>query len=214
MRVVLREAAHAHQPVQGAGQLVPVHKAQFADALRQVLVRMQPALVDEHAARAVHGLDGVVGVVYFRDIHIVLVVVPVPRPVPQVLVEDHGRFDLLVSARHVLFAPVIDKQVVQEHAFRQEEGEARALLVDVEQVQLAAELAVIALFGLLEHVQVLLKHGRFGETGAVDALEHLVLAVAVPVGAGGVEQLDRLDRASGGEVRAGAQVGELALFIE
>ena len=38
MRVVLREAAHAEQAVQRAGELVAVHKAQLAHAQRQIAV--------------------------------------------------------------------------------------------------------------------------------------------------------------------------------
>jgi hypothetical protein len=48
------------------------------------------------------------------------------------------------------------------------------VLVDVEQVQFAAQLAVVALFGLFQHRQVLLQVVLGGPGRAVDALQHLV----------------------------------------
>ena len=59
VRVVLREGAHAHQPVQRARGLVAVHLAELAEADRQVAVAAHALLEDLHVARAVHRLDGV-----------------------------------------------------------------------------------------------------------------------------------------------------------
>ena len=52
------------------------------------------------------------------------------------------------------------------------------------------------------------------ERGAVDPRELRVLFVPAPVGAGEAGQLERLDRLRVLEVRAAAQVGELALRVE
>ena len=54
------------------------------------------------------------------------------------------------------------------------------------------------------------------ESDAVDALEHLAVRVAAPVGGVAGGQLDAvaLDAAGGVEVRTGAEVGELALLVE
>lgn len=80
------------------------------------------------------------------------------------------------------------------------------LLRDGEQVELAAQLAVVALLRLGEEVQVLLQLvlGRPG--GAVDALEHGVLLAAAPVGGRVAHQLERRDEAGGGQVRTAAEV--------
>ena len=60
----------------------------------------------------------------------------------------------------------------------------------MEQIQRLAEPAVIPALGLLQAMQVLVEllAGRPG--GAVDALEHGVAAVAPPIGAGHLEQLE------------------------
>ena len=64
MRIVLRKAAHAHQPVQRAGWLVAMDIAEFGKPDRQFAVGLQAVLEDLHMARAVHRLqreDAVVG---------------------------------------------------------------------------------------------------------------------------------------------------------
>jgi hypothetical protein len=57
VRVVLREAAHAHQAVQRAGRLVAMHVAEFGQPDRQVAVALQAVLEDLHMAGAVHRLE-------------------------------------------------------------------------------------------------------------------------------------------------------------
>jgi hypothetical protein len=94
------------------------------------------------------------------------------------------------------------------------EHHARRLFLQVEQIELLAELAVVALLGLLEHVQIGVQVLLLGPGGAVDALQLLVLRVAAPVGAGHLHQLEDLELAGGRHVRAAAQVDEIALAIE
>ena len=214
VRVVLREAAHAEQAVQCARKLVAVHEAQLADAHRQVAVRVRLRLVHQHAARAVHRLDRVVFAVDDGRVHVVLIVVPVAGAVPQRLIQDDRRGDLHIAVALVDLAPVVDQRVAQHHALRQEEREARALLREHEQAEVAAELAVVALLRLLEHREVLVERALLRERNAVDALEHLVLRVAAPVGAGDRRELHGLDRAGAQQVRAGAEVGKVALRVE
>ena len=90
MGVVLGETAHPHQAVEGARQLVPVDDAQFPDPQRQVAVGAHLGLVYQDAARAVHGFDGEILVVDDGGIHVVLIMVPMPRPLPQGAAENDG----------------------------------------------------------------------------------------------------------------------------
>ena len=82
--------------------------------------------------------------------------------------------------------------------------------------ELAAELVVVALDGLLALFEVGVQLFLLRESDAVDALEHLAVGVAAPVGGVAGGQLDAvaLDAAGGVEVGACAEVGELALLIE
>ncbi len=73
---------------------------------------------------------------------------------------------------------------------------------------------MVALLGLLEHVEVGLLVLLLRPGGAVDALEHLVLRVAAPIGACDLHQLEYLQLARRRHVRPAAEVDEIPLAIE
>ena len=73
---------------------------------------------------------------------------------------------------------------------------------------------MVALLGLLDLGEVGVEVLLVEEGGAVDALEHLAVGLALPVGAGDRQQLERADLAGVGDVRAAAEVDELALAVE
>ena len=100
-------------------------------------------------------------------------------------------------------------------ALGQQDGQA--LTDDVhggEQLQLAAQLVVVALFCLLQLGKVGLQVSLLLECGAVDALEHLVLFAAAPVGAGNAHEPAVFDPARGGHVGSRTEVHKLALTVE
>ena len=84
----------------------------------------------------------------------------------------------------------------------------------MEQVQLAAQLAVVALLGLLQHGEVVLQVFLVGPGRAVHALQHLVAVVAPPVGAGHLHELEYFELAGGRHMRPATQVDPLALAIQ
>ena len=213
MRVVLCKAAHAHQAMQRTGQLVPVHKAQLTHTQGQVPVAVGLRFVYQHAARAVHGLNGKVLAVDERGVHIILVMVPVAAALPQRPAEDDGRADLLIARALMDFAPVVDEGVFQQHALGQEEREARAFLQQCKQPQLLAQLAVVTLFGLFQHVQIGLQFGGLGVCRTVHTAQAVPRSVAAPVGAGCAQQLYSLHRARAHQVRAGAQIRKIPLPV-
>ena len=82
--VVLREAADPHQPVQRAGPLVAVDRAEFEQPQRQLAVAALPAVEDQAVHRAVHRLRVVRAVVHLhRRVHAVGVEAEVPRRLEQ-----------------------------------------------------------------------------------------------------------------------------------
>ena len=181
MRVVLGEAAHAHQPVHGARRLVAVHDAEFGQAQRQVAIALQAVLEDLHMARAVHRLERepalVLGLVAgrLRREHVLAIPVPVAGGLPQRLVEDLRRVDLAVVAGQAP-AHIGDQRLEDGPALGVPEHHARAFLLEMEQVELAAELAVVALLGFLDLLQVGVELFLLGEGGAVDARQHRIVA--------------------------------------
>ena len=181
VRVVLRETAHAHQAVHGARRLVAMHHAEFGKAQGQVAVALQAMLEDLHMARAVHRLQRkpalVLGLVAggLRREHVLAVPVPMAGRFPQHLVEDLRRVDLAVVAGQAA-AHIGDQRLEDGPALRVPEHHAGAFLLEVEQVELAAEPAVVALLGFLDLLEVSVELFLLGERRAVDARQHRVVA--------------------------------------
>ncbi len=212
VRVVLGHAPHAREPVHHPRLLVAVHGAELEQAQRQLAVRAHPAAVDQDVERAVHRLEVVLGaaVELHRRVHAVGEPVEVAGDLEQVRLRDVRRVDELVARLLVALARVVLHHPPDRAALRVEHREARADLVgEREQVELGAELAVVALLGLLEAVQVLLERGLRFPRGAVDALEHRALLVAPPVRAGDLGELERAEPLRRRHVRTTAQVDEL-----
>ena len=72
---------------------------------------------------------------------------------------------------------------------------------------------MVALFGFLEQSEVFVEHGLLGEGDAVDAYKLLAFFVTAPECTGERHYLGCLDRCCGGDVRAAAKVGEIALCV-
>src|SRR5471032_2066254 len=212
--IVLREAAHAHDAVQRAGRLVAVALAELAVAQRQVAVAAHIAVKNLHVTRAIHRLQRVGTVFRFRHEHVFAVVVPVAGFGPQAGIEYLRRLDLLVAVDLVFVAHVLLNLLPDGPALGMPEHQARRFILEVEEVELLAQFAVVALFRLFQLEQVLLLIFLLGPGGAVDALQHFVLAVAAPVGAGQFHQLEHFQLAGRWHVRAAAQVGEAAFRVQ
>ena len=196
------------------GALVAVEPAVLVQAQRQVAVRAQPAAVDERRLRAVHRLEAEELVLGLDDEHVLGVVVPVAGLPPQAVGHEDRRADLLVAAPLLELAHRPLERAPDQLALGMPERGSRRDVVEAEQVERDAQLAVVALLRLgappQELVQFLLRRpGR-----AVDALEHRPLLVAAPVRTGDREQLERPHVAGAGDVRPAAQVDERALLVE
>ncbi len=88
------------------------------------------------------------------------------------------------------------------------------MLGEMEEVEVAAESAVVPRARLLQPLEMGVEVGLRVERGAVDPRQLGVLLVAAPVRAGEARQLERLDRGGVLQVRAAAEVGEVALGVE
>ncbi len=95
-----------------------------------------------------------------------------------------------------------------------EDEPAAGVFLDREEIELGAELAMVALLRFLEHEQIRVELGLRRESRAVDALQHRVVLVAAPVRAGDAHQLERADLAGAVRVAAAAQIGEVADRVE
>ena len=169
------------------------------------------ALVHEDVEGAVHRLEVVLRppVELHGRVHPVGEPVEVAGHLEEVALGDVGRVDEVVARLDVALARVVLHQAPDGAALGVEHGEARAdLLGEAEQVELGAQLAVVAPLGLLELVQVGGQRLLGLPGGPVDALQLLALLVAPPVGAGDPHQLEVAEPPRRGHVRPPAEVDE------
>ena len=181
---------------------------------RQVAVRAQSVTVHQRGLRAVHRLQAEELLFDLDHEHVVPVVIPVARLLPEPLADEDRRRDLLVPTGVEVLTHEPLELAHHGPAVRQPEGRAGRDVVKREQIELAPELAVVALLRLLEPPEVLVELLLREPRRAVDPLEHRLLLVAAPVGARRRQQLERLELAGGLHVRPAAEVDEVALRVE
>jgi len=133
---------------------------------------------------------------------------------PQGLLQDLRRLHLVVAVLAVDAAHVLLHLLPQSPALGVPEHQPRRVFVDVKQIQLAPQAPVVAPLGLFEPAQIGLQVFFAGPGGAVDALQHLVAVVAAPVGPGHLHELEVLELAGAGHMRAAAQVFKGALAVQ
>ena len=214
MAIVLREAAHTHDAVQTARRLVAVALPEFAVTQRQITVALDALLEDQDVPRTVHRLQGVFTLFRLGREHVVTVLVPVTGFFPQAFVDDLWAFDFVVTAVAVDLAHVLLHLLPDGPPFGMPENQTGRVVVDMEQVQLTAELAVIAFFGLFKAQQILLQVFFAGPSGAIHALKHFVFTVATPVGPRDLHQFEVLKLAGAGHVGTAAQIFEVAFTVQ
>ena len=152
------------------------------------------------------GQRGVLGVFVVRE---------VAGGAVEVEVADVGCEDLVVAVFLEEGAKEVLEFLADDGAAGHPEDEALAGgVVDVEEAEFASEFAVVAQFGLFAVVEVGVEFFLCGEGGAVDALELDVFFVAAVVGAGDGEEFEGAGPGGAGDVGAGTQVDEFAVFVE
>ena len=126
-----------------------------------------------------------------------------------------GEFTSTIAGVLLAAADVVLQRLEQRPAFRMPEHRAGRLFLEMEQVHLAAEPAMVALLGFLDLLQIGVELLLLGEGGAVDAGEHRVVGIAAPIGAGHLHQLEGVaDLAGRGHVRAAAEIEPVALLVD
>ena len=214
--VVLAEMTAALDALQGAGGLIAEVVCDLADAHGQVAVGVGTVCVDHHVMGAVHRAQDVALALHLHSgEHILAVVVPVAGSLVQIHGADAGSHDVQIAAGALLLLDIVLQLLPDSVACGQEHGQTAAnQVVGHEQAHLLADLAVVALTGLLllllPGVQLLL----IVESNAVDAGQHLVLFVVLPVCTGLLGDLESLQSLSVGQVRSDAHIDVLALLEE
>src|ERR1700732_5044600 len=144
-------------------------------------------------ARAIHRLDGEHPLVAaFGDEHILPEFLRMPGGFPQAAVQKQRPAYFLIAGRATPAAHVRFDCPVEGPPLRVPENAAARPLTQMEEVELAAEPAVVAALRLFELKEVLIELFLAPKRGAVDALQLGVFRVTTPIGAGEVHQLEGL----------------------
>ena len=115
---------------------------------------------------------------------------PVAAALPQGARHDGRRIDFHVAVGSDFLAHVILQRHVHRPAVRVPENLTGIFGVKVEQVKLHAQLAVVALVRLFQHLEVVLQFVRLMEADGIDAAEHGAVGIPAPVCAGKAHQLE------------------------
>src|SRR5947209_14888131 len=95
------------------------------------------------------------------------------------------------------------------------EHRARCLLLKMKEVHLPPELAMVALLGFSELLQIPIELILLGKGCAVDAAEHLAIGIAAPIGACHLHQLEGRAHLPGrGHMRTATEVEPVALLVD
>ena len=186
VRVVLRDVPDAEQPVERPGRLVAVQRRRLRVAERQVAVAPQLAAEEQHVPRAVHRLEARMRLLALAgdEEHLAAELLPVARRLPDRLVVDERRLHLEVAAAGVLAPAEVLEHVPDRHPLRVPERRAGRGVLEVEEVELRPEPAVVVRPRLLEPLEIRVEVGLREERRPVDPGQLRVLLVAAPVGAG------------------------------
>src|SRR6185312_14067712 len=178
VRVVLLELTHARESRQRAGDLVAVQHVLRRVANGKLAIAVLPAPVEYVMRRAVHRLEREVvlaRLVVEDEEHVLLVLAPVPRLLPQRLVIQQRRLHFVVAGHAQLAAHEVNEAVIDDRSAIGPERSARRDGMELEQVQFLAQSAMVAPLRLLDSIQVGVQVFRAEPGSTIDALEHLAL---------------------------------------
>ena len=137
-----------------------------------------------------------------------------PRAQKQPLARDVGRVHELITAREDDVLDEAAQLEVQDGALGMPENQPRThVFLNRKQVELLADVAMVALARFLEPRDVLIEILLAEPRRPVDALQHLTPLVAAPIRTRGMQQLEVLDLPGARHMRAAAQVDERAVGV-
>src|SRR3546814_3667881 len=132
---------------------------------------------------------------------------------PKLDVEDLRAAHLAIAGVAVHAAHVLLDHLPDAPALGVPEHQPRRFFLQVEQVLLPADAAVVALLGFLDALDVGGQLFLVRPCGAVDALQLFVLRIAAPVRTGNAGELERLEEARVRHVRSEEHTSELQALM-
>lgn len=179
--IVLLETADTGQTTEGSRSLITVKDTEIGKAKRKLTVRTLTDTEHQAVSRAVHGLESKGIFLNGEREHVLLVILPMSRSVPQLDVIHVGRHDLSVAALVVLALDKVHEGVIDAGSVREEEARSGREIVEEKQLLLLSNLAMVALSGLLQELFVLSHLLGVGERNTIDTLKRVVLGITQEV---------------------------------
>ena len=166
MGVVLLKASDSCEPGQRTAQFISVQHSKICYLNRQLPVGMRLVLEDQTVAGTVHRLQTLYLLRTFailtcirvlQKIQVVLIILVVPRGLPEIDVEEVWRHHFLVASLQVLVAHEFDKLVIYLGAMRQEESASRRKWTEEEELLILSDQSVITTLCFFLQFQILRK---------------------------------------------------------
>lgn len=130
MSIVLLESSHSREPGESARKLVSMENAKVRHPPWQFPVASFSMLKQQAVAWAVHGLQPELILFDFESEHIILVVCPMTRCLPELCVVHVWSDDLLVVAFPVLGSQERQQGIIDASAMWKEEAGSRGQLME------------------------------------------------------------------------------------
>ena len=153
VRIVLLKSSHPREAGECPTEFISMQNSKVGESDRKLPVGVSLVLKDQAMARTVHRLEALGFnpplILILEEVKVLLVVLVVPRDLPQVNITKVWRDDLLVSPPPVLIPHEFYELVVDYCPMGQEERASCSVLAEKEEVLLGAKSSMISLNGFL-----------------------------------------------------------------
>ena len=216
MGVIDGERPNPDQPGDFARLLVAIDGPELRDPHRQIAKAGRLALKETDMVRTVHGPQLPLLVLHLGGrIHRVPIALQVSADLVELQAGDVGGFHVLVALAALETQDELLHLVADGRPLGSQQRQAAAHhLVDQEEIEFLAQLAMVTFGRLLEHLEVRVELRLRRKGGAVDASQLLVLLAPLPVGAGNREQAEGAQFAGVRHMWPQAEVDEVTGPVE
>lgn len=172
--IVLLELPHTGQSAQCTGCFITVQNTKVRNSQGEFSVTPLAVAEEHEMSRAVHGLKSPFSLLYVKLEHIILVMRPVTRCLPDADVVHVGSLNFLVAALAVLSPQKSLERIENLSSVGEEERTSWRNFIEEEKLLVLADSQVIALLRLLQELQMFLHLLLIGESNTTDTLQRVV----------------------------------------
>ena len=146
MRIILYKTANTHQSMQCTTRLIAMARTKFSQTHRQITVRAQAVIENLNMSGTVHRFNRIFA--FFRTgyEHIIFVVIPMTGFFPKGFIHDLGSFDFFITGSIQFFTHMLLNSLPQSPTFGMPKHHTRRFVLQVEQIQLLTQFAMVAFF--------------------------------------------------------------------